>query len=341
MSTKLTDVSYIDTPCQGLQSWAAQLADLAKHRGIHPDKLLKGTKLFYQDFAAGTAIISVAQFYQLQENCRQFDNQHQLSFLLGRKLLNNNPLYSAFSQAESLCSLQKILIRAPLHGFNLFNATHKHHQGRHYFIINLSFGAINTLVEQFCCELFASFIAATCKWRIGNNSDLSFSFPYPEPKHIEQYQTNLQANCKFSQQLFMVSVSDELYNRHLIDSCPSLLQQSLASIGQQPLPAKPWLQAVREYITKHPQQNLETVAHYFAMSPATFKRKLKQHHTRFSTLQDCINRQTAVFNLTTLAQSNETLASTLNFTDLTNFRRAFKRWTGTTPSNLRCQLKSM
>ncbi|MBB1416481.1 AraC family transcriptional regulator [Pseudoalteromonas sp. SG44-1] len=335
MSANLSNSSYIDSPYQGLQSWAAQLVDLAKHRGVHPDKLLKGTRLFYQDFAAGTASISVEQFYRLQENCRQFDNQHQLSFLLGRKLLNHNPLYSAFSQAESLRTLQKLLTRTPLHGFNLFNAEHKYHQGRHYFIINLSFGAINAAVEQFCCELFASFIAATCKWRIGNNSDLCFSFPYAQPSHIEQYQTNLQANCKFSQQLFMVSISDELYNKHLIDSCPSLLLQSLATIKQHPLPAASWLQLVRNHIGAQPQQNLETVAQHFAMSPATFKRKLKQHHTRFSALQDCINRQTAVFNIATLAQSNETLAGELNFSDLTNFRRAFKRWTGTTPSQLR------
>ena len=92
---------------------------------------------------------------------------------------------------------------------------------------------------------------------------------------------------------------------------------------------------MRNHIGAQPQQNLETVAQHFAMSPATFKRKLKQHHTRFSALQDCINRQTAVFNIATLAQSNETLAGELNFSDLTNFRRAFKRWTGTTPSQLR------
>ena len=336
MSNKLNHACYIDTPNQGLQLWAAQLADLAKHRDVHPDKLLKGTRLFYQDFAAGTAKVSVEQFYRLQENCSQLDNQQQLSFLLGRKLLNHNPLYSAFSQADSLCTLQKLLMRSPLYGFNLFNAQHKHHQGRHYFIINLSFGAINAAVEQFCCELFASFIAATCKWRIGNNSDLCFSFPYAQPTHIEQYQTNLQANCKFSQQLFMISISDELYNKHLFDSSPSLLQQSLTTIQQLPLPASSWLQLVRDHIASHPQQSLETVAQYFTMSPATFKRKLKQHHTRFSALQDAINQQKAVFNITTLAQTNETLAGEFNFNDLTNFRRAFKRWTGMTPSNLRC-----
>ncbi|WKD22988.1 hypothetical protein NDQ71_15360 [Pseudoalteromonas sp. KG3] len=64
MSARLSNSSYIDSPCQGLQSWAAQLVDLAKHRGVHPDKLLKGTKLFYQDFAAGTASLSVEQFYR-------------------------------------------------------------------------------------------------------------------------------------------------------------------------------------------------------------------------------------------------------------------------------------
>lgn len=335
MSIKLNSISYIDTPCQGLQSWAAQLVDLAKHRGVHPDKLLKGTKLFYQDFATGTANVSAKQFYRLQENCSQLDNQHQLGFLLGSKLLNHNPLYGAFAQADSLCSLQKLLTRSPLHGFNLFNAQHKHHQGRHYFIINLSFGAINAIVEQFCCEVFASFIAATCKWRVGSNQDLRFSFPYPEPKYIEQYQTNLNSSVKFSQQLFMISISDEFYNRQLIDSSPNLLKQSLTLIKQHPLATQAWLQQVRNHLENHLYLSLENVAEYFGMSPATFKRKLKQHNTCFSALQDGINKQKAVFNITTLAQSNESLAHELNFNDLTNFRRAFKRWTGMTPSQLR------
>nr|WP_239032138.1 AraC family transcriptional regulator [Pseudoalteromonas sp. MMG022] len=70
-------------------------------------------------------------------------------------------------------------------------------------------------------------------------------------------------------------------------------------------------------------------------SCATFKRKLKQHQTSFKELKDELQKQQSLFNITERGYSNEQAAAALSFNDTTNFRRAFKRWTGKTPSEYR------
>jgi AraC-like DNA-binding protein len=71
------------------------------------------------------------------------------------------------------------------------------------------------------------------------------------------------------------------------------------------------------------------------MSAASLKRKLSEHQTSFSDLHDNIRRQQAIFYLQVQKLNNEQSAVKMAFSDITNFRRAVKRWTGLTPSELR------
>ena len=68
---------------------------------------------------------------------------------------------------------------------------------------------------------------------------------------------------------------------------------------------------------------------------ATFKRKLKQHGSSFQELQDQLRKQQAVYWLQLQGLNNEESAIKMEFSDIPNFRRAVKRWTGLTPSQLR------
>ncbi len=73
------------------------------------------------------------------------------------------------------------------------------------------------------------------------------------------------------------------------------------------------------------------------MSSATFKRRLKLNGVRFSALIDEQNKHKAIYLLTLCAKHNEQVAEHLAFYDIPNFRRAFKRWTGLTPNQLKAQ----
>ena len=72
-----------------------------------------------------------------------------------------------------------------------------------------------------------------------------------------------------------------------------------------------------------------------AMSPATLKRKLHKHDTGFQQQVDRVRKQVALHLYQVKGYSNDEVAAYLNFNDAANFRRSFKRWTGSTPNLIR------
>ena len=95
------------------------------------------------------------------------------------------------------------------------------------------------------------------------------------------------------------------------------------------------LDSVRAMLHRNSSLTLPEAAARLNMSAASLKRKLSEHQTSFSDLHDNIRRQQAIFYLQVQKLNNEQSAVKMAFSDITNFRRAVKRWTGLTPSELR------
>ncbi|GAC1378940.1 MAG: AraC family transcriptional regulator [Aquirhabdus sp.] len=76
---------------------------------------------------------------------------------------------------------------------------------------------------------------------------------------------------------------------------------------------------------------LEEVAEKLHMSPRTLQRQLAQEDKSFSSVIDELRQHKATAMLKKRELSLESIAEKLGYTDTTNFNRAFKRWTGTTP----------
>lgn len=77
--------------------------------------------------------------------------------------------------------------------------------------------------------------------------------------------------------------------------------------------------------------DLTDVAKDFRMSPRTLKRRLADHHTTFSAIRDDVRRQRALLLLDNRALSIGDIAAKLGYSELPNFTRAFRKWTGQTP----------
>ena len=73
------------------------------------------------------------------------------------------------------------------------------------------------------------------------------------------------------------------------------------------------------------------VAKQLHMSTRTVKRKLAEHGTTFSALRDDQRRQRALLLLDNRELSIGEVAQKLGYSELPNFTRAFKKWTGMTP----------
>jgi AraC-like DNA-binding protein len=77
------------------------------------------------------------------------------------------------------------------------------------------------------------------------------------------------------------------------------------------------------------------VAKALKMSPRTLKRRLAEHDTTFSAIRDDVRLQRALLLLDDRARTVGEIATLLGYTELPNFTRAFRKWTGMTPNAYR------
>lgn len=327
--------------------------DLAKQRGLHPDKLLKGTKIFYPDLSKKFQPYSAQTLLTIIENCSKHLNAHDISFLLGRRYFPSHlgTLGQALMNCRHLADMLRICQCFQLVSFPMMNIELKHFNNNTHIIFTSAVGALSERQEIFISEFLLSSLLGAIKYRCQSFPELSIHLAFDEVKHIEQYQSHiasLTTKLYFRQNISMLTIATPLLYQPFNDSSSSLKAMALSQIKAQIKTQydgqvrTSFMQAVTQYMTKQLiQQQALSLAHcaqHFGYSSATFKRKLSDHKVSYQTLLDAIRGQQAIFQLIVYQHSNEEIAASLDFTDVSNFRKAFKRWTGMTPSNMRAQV---
>lgn len=111
--------------------------------------------------------------------------------------------------------------------------------------------------------------------------------------------------------------------------CENLLQRINQQTGI--------ISRVREFILKYEGSypSLDQTAQHLCVSPRTLRRELRNAGTTYQQVVDGIREKIAVQYLTTTRKPVFEIAVELGYNDLSNFGRAFKRWTGKPPSAYR------
>jgi AraC-like DNA-binding protein len=93
----------------------------------------------------------------------------------------------------------------------------------------------------------------------------------------------------------------------------------------------------REYLEQHLAQpvTIQDLALALHTSVRTLNRRFAQENTHFQSVKDSLRRDIAVHRLTNSNTGVEALAFDLGFSNATGFCRAFKHWTGSSPSDYR------
>lgn len=81
--------------------------------------------------------------------------------------------------------------------------------------------------------------------------------------------------------------------------------------------------------------SMESVARKLAMSVATLRRRLEEEDTRFSEIVESLREELARQYLREKVHATSEVAFLLGFADVISFHKAFKRWTGHTPTEFR------
>jgi AraC-like DNA-binding protein len=89
------------------------------------------------------------------------------------------------------------------------------------------------------------------------------------------------------------------------------------------------------FLRGRPLPTVTAVATALHLSPRTLKRRLAAEGTSFSHIVDEELRERAMLLLRSRTLALKDVATSLGYTNVTNFIRAFRRWTGTTPNEHR------
>ncbi|MDU0114099.1 AraC family transcriptional regulator ligand-binding domain-containing protein [Psychrosphaera aquimarina] len=318
------------------------LVDLAKQSGLHPDKILKGTRCFYQDLEQANLTISTAEYLTIIDNTLRLTNRDDLSFILGRKYFPSQlgQLSQAFLNCKNLLEMLKLCQLFQLQIFPFLYIEVAKTDNKTHLLFNSAIGEISTSQQTFLYEFVLSAMIGAIKYRFGELIPMTIKLPYKQVDYIEQYHVHIGNKVSFDQQLAMLTIEDKYLTQTLQDCSQSLKKIALqdARIIRKEKYMIGFVQAVSQFISTrliNHDVSLERCAVHFAMSPATLKRKLAQHKTSYQILLDKIRCQQAIFAMMEHQYNNEYIAHRLQFNDVTNFRRAFKRWTGMTPSAFR------
>lgn len=181
-------------------------------------------------------------------------------------------------------------------------------------------------------------------WQIGNaltgvmlkgSADVAF----PEPAHFAKYKHWIPT-VRFGQpanQLVFAAKNLELPLTMADPAASRLLREQLER-GLDALGGEGRMVGhVRTLIAKKEGgfRSLDEVASEMRLSPRTLKRKLAAHGVAFSTLLEEQQRDKALLLLRSQEAPLEDVAERLGYSDVANFARAFRRWTGTTPAAYR------
>lgn len=313
--------------------FALPLVEMAQQRGVHPDISLAGSKLFHQDLITQDPAISFLQHSIIINNIIAQPSCREISFIYGQFLLNT--LLSAFGELLfNCCDINQLLRVLTLKGEQILPWLHfrRFASDEHICLVfSPALAKPNKGVERFIYEMYASLICGYLKWRcLDFNAQLQF--PYAKPTLSAQYLSHLHLNYSFSSQDFAINISKDSLRSLQRDAFPCVVAAKMRAM---PNTERGFLSEVHHLILKHPKVQSEHLAQILGVSPATFKRKLKLHGTSFVAERDAMQRQQAMFYVKEQGLSNEQAAQALQFNDITNFRRAFKRWTGLLPSQLR------
>lgn len=173
----------------------------------------------------------------------------------------------------------------------------------------------------------------------------SFSFDelrltFAKPKNYHVYEEHFQCPITYgslhnefvltnSKLLLSTPRSNPFAIPLLLDQC-DLVLNSIAAKNDFLITVNQWIAA-----NMHKELCAEDLASYLCITPRTLRRKLSEQGTSFRDIAKELRCEAAKKLILSTQLTIEDIGCSIGFSDVSNFRAAFKKWTGQIPSSLR------
>lgn len=195
-------------------------------------------------------------------------------------------------------------------------------------------------------EAFASFMGIGLALAGEEFRPLRIDLAYPAPRHAKDYERVFNCQIRFGQIENAFVFDPAWYQQPLKTADPFGHRQLLEFLAFNRARSREAAEiiesverALRPRLSDH--YPISKVARELGMSERTLRRRLAESGVSFQGVLDGLKKNRALELLANPQMSVEQIAFAVGFTDPHNFRRAFRRWTGSTPGTLRQDMSAV
>lgn len=322
-------------------AYAEALLQLAEEYGVARDALCAAARVRPEVLTSPTGRLSFVDFHQLSQSALDRCGDPALGLVLGQRLnVSTHGIlgYAVLSSANLGTALQFAL--------------------RYYRVLGLAFEL--EMIEQdghaelravesfpmgaqsrFAAEGLLTSIHTIARFLLGDDlDDLAVGFAHVAPPYAERYREVFGVPAQFEQACHWLRLPSHYLQRPMalanpatVQMCEQQCEALLASLDVQDA----LLTRVRRLLLARPGDfpDLDGAAQALHTSARSLRRHLSQLGTSYQQVLDDVRRRLALQYLTTTHLPLFEIAHLLGYSDPSNFRRAFRKWTGKLPSDYR------
>lgn len=196
----------------------------------------------------------------------------------------------------------------------------------------------NHLLQEFLLLMWQRFGS----WLVGQHIPISATcFNYPAPAHAKEYRAMFTGNLIYGAEACGFFLHPRYLQLPIIrtpDELAEFLKASPAMILHRPGQDDRLSTRVRMLLQQydfHQLPELEAISEELHLAPRTLRRKLTEEGTSLRTIKEELRRDFAMKLLVAEHLSVNDVSERVGFSETAAFCRAFKRWTGHSPSQWR------
>ncbi len=314
---------------------------LLAEQGVSERQLLHDTGLnFTRSQAEFTA--NARQMDAVSSNAIALSNDKQFGLRLGSRInISSQGIFGyALMTSATVGDALKLLIRYSRAILPSIHIEVQQHAGRVDVLVAANHLPLD--LERFYCDVLYAAIIHSGSLLIGDRTGVTtrLELHYNAPADATQYRQIFGQDVQFNSE--RCALSFDAASLGIAISTANPVAQDIFRRECDRLSA---LDSRRGRVSERVQQVLlesgsefptaAKVARHLHMSESTLQRRLAQEDCRYQQLLDQVRFRLAKEYLTGTTLPVVEIGCLLGFSDTTNFRRSFRRWSGTTPSLLR------
>ncbi len=188
------------------------------------------------------------------------------------------------------------------------------------------------------CAIVLSLVRECIDDRDFTFTQLKFSFK--QPRNYQLYEKHFQCPISYenvhnefvltNEELSLPTPRSNPFAMPLLLAQCDIVLNSIATKNE-------LLITINQWVASNMHKNIcaEDLSNYLCITPRTLRRKLSSQGTSFREVVKELRCEAAIKLIQETKLTIEDIAASIGFNDVSNFRAAFKKWTGTTPGSLR------